>query len=124
MKKAKKLGQGQSATAPTRFKGGRFKKGDQAVRIMGAGKNMRRNDCAVVRTTESEIICAIRTDSSVIGGGDLREERFKKKTGVHVKGRKFGWLESPSKRTSEPIPITAIHRSACGQAAVLYNYCS
>jgi hypothetical protein len=80
-----------------RFKGGRLSNGSIAVRIMEEDGDFWRNNCTVIKVTKKFIICEIKMASTEKKGNKLQQVIFDRKTGVHLKGREFGWLENPPK---------------------------
>ena len=78
-----------------RFKGGRFRSGDVAMRIMEEDGKLFRTKCIVAKITRRYIVCEI-----MVAGGKGNVSKlvnFDKKTGIHEEGRCKGWLKNPPK---------------------------
>jgi hypothetical protein len=108
-----------------KFKGGRFRVGDKAIRVVGEESFTRQQECKVVKITKKHIVCELLVASSRINGNLFQKIVFNKKTGINELGLYYGWLESPLKRTlpDNVEKICANQNSNETIDFVLYNYC-
>jgi chromatin remodeling complex protein RSC6 len=85
-----------------KFKAGRFRKGDKAIRIMEEGDSVWRDKCTIFKITKKFIICEILMASKSEERNVLQQIVFDRKTGINIRGKDWGWLENPKKKKETP----------------------
>ncbi|NTW26786.1 MAG: hypothetical protein HGA36_00460 [Candidatus Moranbacteria bacterium] len=117
-----------------KFKGGRLRKGDDAVRLIEDGGEIEESKCKVVKIGRHKIVCAIKTAKAGLKKNVLTDIAFDRKTGIHSDGKKNGWLKNPPKpavkkknddNEENAVCIQSIKNSRGVQDEVsLWDYCS
>jgi hypothetical protein len=81
-----------------RFKAGRLRAGDAAIRLMEEDGELWRDRCVIFKITRKFIICEIKMADKVLRRDTAQQTIFDKKTGINIRGKDWGWLEKPKKR--------------------------
>ena len=81
-----------------KFKGGRFRAGDEAIRVMEEGESTWRDKCTVFKVTRRFIICDILMAEAFSERNTLQQIVFNKKTGFNIRGEDFGRIEKSDKK--------------------------
>jgi hypothetical protein len=111
---------------PKRFKGKRICSGEKVVRVIKNDDFHFKTIFAVVRLTRKYIFCQM--PSLMVGKSNQNSDLiiFDRRTGVDVRGEKFGYLESPKKENAQ-ISTEDLRNVVVGLLSQgpnsLYNYC-